>query len=83
MLPAVPVPECEKMKIPRWLIRKPDFTLAEFWVWAIVVGATVAIIPSLWGFAVGVALGFIVVIPTKSVINSIRLTPRARRIFHR
>ena len=73
------------MKLPRWLIRtKPNFTINEGFVWIFAVGLSIAVIPPWWfGLSIGVALGFVVVIAWKRIINAIRLKPWAKKLMRR
>ena len=66
------------------LIRtKPDFTANEALVWLWIVGLSVALVPTLFGLSIGVALGFVVVIAGKRIINAYRLKPWARKLLRR
>ena len=72
------------MRLPRGLIRtKPNFTTNELLVWLWIVGLSFALIPTLFGLSIGVALGFVVVIGGKKMINSYRLKPWARKLLRR
>ena len=63
------------------LIRtKPNFTVNDVLVFLFFVALGVALIPTLFGLAVGVASGFVVVIAAEKAINK---TPWGRRLLGR
>ena len=53
-------------------------------MWIFAVGLSIAVIPPWWfGLSIGVALGFVVVIAWKRIINAIRLKPWAKKLMRR
>ena len=66
------------------LIRtKPNFTLNELLVWVFFAGLSFALVPTLFGLAVGMASAFIVVIAGERAINAYQLRPWAKRLLRR